>query len=58
MRKIPKKYFIIFFLIIILVAWGYYVYQNYDSLFGTWNNSQNWGTNQFWTLETTVEKKI
>ena len=57
MRKIPKKYFIIFFLIIILVAWGYYVYQNYDSLFGTWNNSQNWGTNQFWTLETTVEKK-
>ena len=57
MRKIPKKYFIIFSLIIILVAWGYYVYQNYDSLFGTWNNSQNWGTNQFWTLETTVEKK-
>ncbi|ATU05336.1 hypothetical protein BKN14_02685 [Candidatus Gracilibacteria bacterium HOT-871] len=57
MRKIPKKYFIIFFLIIILVAGGYYVYQNYDSLFGTGNNSQNGGTNQFGTLETTVEKK-
>ena len=49
-----KKKIVIPIIVLVVAWWGYYVYKNYDSLF--WG-SVNMDTPQFWTNETTVQKR-
>ena len=49
-----KKKIVVPIIVLVVAWWGYYVYKNYDSLF--WG-SVNMDTPQFWTNETTVQKR-